>query len=249
MGKKKKSLSNEEMFVSAASHGLTAKIDELIDKVDINCQDEFGNTALHYVTRNNNYFLTVFFLERDANINTLNHEGHTPLFAAVRYLVLEGMLFSEEARLAYTLLVSHGANVEELSSLYSLYADELDEFQLSTLGEIIETLNGVTFTAEEAIDYVMDYINGNNEDLEDEGNHTSDNTTISTEAIQQQPQNTLIQPINQLGEHHYTEELSTQQSSSIQPFQETIENTGENVFSTLITAGLILSGACNAHHN
>lgn len=243
MSKKKKALSNEEAFINAANYRSLEKIDELIDKVDINCQDQYGNTAMHYIARNSDYLLAVFFLEREANVNIQNNEGYTPLFAAVSTIIHEGMLFSEEARLVFTLLVSHGANIEEL---FSLREDNLDRFQLSTLDEIIETLKDVTFTAEEALDYIMEYTNGPEGTLENMSENPLDDdiTTFTEEASQP-----FQQPMDQSATPSHPEELFIQHQSTILPEEIVIEHTDESASSTLLIAGLVLAGICSTLHH
>jgi len=100
---------------SAASYGQIDVVRFLLKhNADVNSQDDYGWTALHFTIQNPDYpkgserprdtaDITRLLLEQGADINARTHNGHTPLHIAVSWG------YVAVARV----LLEHGANVNE----------------------------------------------------------------------------------------------------------------------------------------
>lgn len=73
-------------------------------EVDINHQNQFGLSALHYTCMNNLCKSAEFLIKWKANINIENNDGHTPLFFAVN---------NEHLDIVH-LLIKHKANINSV---------------------------------------------------------------------------------------------------------------------------------------
>jgi ankyrin repeat protein len=62
-------------------------LDMLINAIksgtNINNQDVYGNTALHYAARSKNFDRVKYLIELGANVNVINRFGYTPAFYAL----------------------------------------------------------------------------------------------------------------------------------------------------------------------
>ena len=120
------------------------KIEELIE-VDINAQDNYGNTALHFAVWTNNLFVVKMLLDKKANIYIQNRFGHTALHFAV------GMGKSSIIQM----LLNKGADInaqdvfEHTALHYAAWMDKLPIFNLlrkAGADESIKDIEGKTAT-------------------------------------------------------------------------------------------------------
>lgn len=88
-------------FWAARNHDLEIIKKFLANGIDINTQDENGNTALHVATKHRNLDVIKFLLVNNVNINSQNNEGDTPLHVATKHWELELINF----------LITNGANI------------------------------------------------------------------------------------------------------------------------------------------
>lgn len=74
----------DDQFLEAAKYNLYNKVIELAEMgANLNYMDTFGNDAIHYAVAHKNNVLVRFLLENDAEVNTVNAYGETPLMIAI----------------------------------------------------------------------------------------------------------------------------------------------------------------------
>jgi hypothetical protein len=101
-------------LINAVVYGDLEEVKELTETLDVNEQDELGDTALHWSVMAGDVKITKLILETEANPNLENFDGETPLFLA------SGVAGREMIEL----LVRHGADPN-----YINFFDETPIFQ------------------------------------------------------------------------------------------------------------------------
>jgi len=96
----KKSADDKQLIHYAVLGGHIDLIPKIVDLTEVSyfVRDEFGNTLLHYATRTSSLAVVKFLVEKGLDVNALNDQYETPVFAAVKnnnfenvkYLVKEG---------------------------------------------------------------------------------------------------------------------------------------------------------------
>ena len=94
-------------FLEAVEFGEWDIVKDLIGKgIDVNIQDQRGNTALHYLCFKNNYEMMETLLKAGADPNIRNKDNKTPLFGLGRICFAD----PEEKYQLMRLLLDHGAD-------------------------------------------------------------------------------------------------------------------------------------------
>lgn len=96
----KKSTDDKQLIHYAVLGGHIDLIPKIVDLTEVSyfVRDEFGNTLLHYATRTSSLSVVKYLVEKGLDVNALNDQYETPIFAAVKnnnfeivkYLVKEG---------------------------------------------------------------------------------------------------------------------------------------------------------------
>lgn len=96
----KKSTDDKQLIHYAVLGGHIDLIPKIVDLTEVSyfVRDEFGNTLLHYATRTSSLSVVKYLVEKGLDVNALNDQYETPVFAAVKnnnfeivkYLVKEG---------------------------------------------------------------------------------------------------------------------------------------------------------------
>ena len=79
-----KKKAGESLFLNAAEGGILQLLKELLlsQKININCVNNYGSTALHNASRTNQVKIVKFLLSHGANVSLKDKGGATPLFWA-----------------------------------------------------------------------------------------------------------------------------------------------------------------------
>lgn len=94
---------HEQKLIEMAKNGLFINIKELLtkEKINVNGQDEFGRTALHYAVQGDLTEVIEILMEFKADVNVKSNTGNTPLQGASLFGAVE----------AAKMLIANGADV------------------------------------------------------------------------------------------------------------------------------------------
>ncbi len=73
--------------------------------------------GLHHAAEVASLLITERFLADGMEATALDEEGHDPLFVAVRFMIFEGLAFTDEYKEVFAMLARRGANVQALRAL------------------------------------------------------------------------------------------------------------------------------------
>ncbi|TDG95738.1 ankyrin repeat domain-containing protein [Cardinium endosymbiont of Culicoides punctatus] len=114
-------IAEEDLSVFTA-HTLNAAqnkdITPYLDQIDVQTQDEYGNTPLHYAVEYRSLFNVIKLLEKGASVHSTNNNLDTPLYQVIMNEGEENALDILMARV----LLEKGANVDHFDSRYSVLA-------------------------------------------------------------------------------------------------------------------------------
>ncbi len=99
---------------------------------------KYGTLSLHRAAEVASLLITERFLDEGMEATALDEEGHDPLFVAVRFMIFEGLTFTDEYKEIFAMLAKRGADVQALRALED---EDLDDYEGAVLANVIVILN------------------------------------------------------------------------------------------------------------